>query len=204
MDLDLYENIVRQCRDLNIEWVYLFFIGESLLHPKINEMISFARGHGIKVRLHTNGTIPKVTGVLVDDLHISINSTDFSYIQRNVDRLIELDKPFVLESIDGISPPVESRYAGYISHKEYLNFYLPENNRNGSTSFSMVCSHPYKSLAIGWDGACAPCCVDADIKFSIGRLPEESLLDIWNSPHMQEIRSHPVGICNGCNIKRLP
>ena len=200
MDFDLYQNIVGQCGDLGVEWIYLFFIGEPLLHPDIDRMISFARDHGIKVRLHTNGTISKVTSIVVDSLHISINSTDFIHIQRNIDRLIELDRSFVLESIDGISPPVESRYAGYVSRKKYLNFYLEQ--KDGESQ--VVCSHPYKSMAIGWDGRCSACCVDAEIRFPVGKLPEESLLEVWNGPRMQEIRSHPVDICRGCNIRRVP
>lgn len=202
MDLDLYEHIVKQCEDIGVGWIYLFFIGEPLLHPKIEKMVSFAWDHGIKVRLHTNGTIPKVTSILVDSLHISMNSTDFIRIQRNVDRLIELNRPFVLESINGISPQVENMYSMYISPKEYLNFHLSQSQKDIESQ--VVCSHPYKSLAIGWDGMCSACCVDAEIQFPVGKIPENSLLEVWNSTRMQEIRSHPVNICRGCNMRRLP
>jgi hypothetical protein len=200
MDVDLYKRIIRQCKDLEIEWVYLFFIGESLLHPEIDEMVLFARDNGIKIRLHTNGTIPKVTSILVDSLHISVNSTDFTRMQSNIDRLIELDRTFVLESIDGISPSVGGKYSEYVSNKEYLNFYSQQKD----VESKLICSQPYKCLAIAWDGRFGACCVDSEIQFSLGRFPVESLMEAWNGPRMQEIRSHPVDICSGCNIRRLP
>ncbi len=51
------------------------------------------------------------------------------------------------------------------------------------------CNWLWKSLAIGWDGKVATCCGDFGPHEVFGDLNTQSLLDIWNGPHMVKIRT---------------
>lgn len=56
MNIALYRKIIDELEG-KVYDIYLHHRGESLLHPKLAEMISYARGKRIKTRLHTNATV---------------------------------------------------------------------------------------------------------------------------------------------------
>lgn len=73
MDFDLYRKIVDESKDFVFE-INLAHRGESLMHPKLIEAISYAGKNRIFTRLHTNGSL------LTDDISRKI-------IQSQLDRL---------------------------------------------------------------------------------------------------------------------
>ena len=56
MDWPLYKKIIDEVKDYAYD-VYLHHRGEPLIHPKFPDMIRYARGAGLKVKFHTNGTL---------------------------------------------------------------------------------------------------------------------------------------------------
>ncbi len=56
MRLDLFDRVIGQARRFAHD-VYLHHRGEPLLNPALFDMIRIARGAGLKVRFHTNGTL---------------------------------------------------------------------------------------------------------------------------------------------------
>lgn len=56
MDLELYKKIIDEIRG-EVYDIYLHHRGESLLHPELFRMVSYARFRGIYTRLHTNATL---------------------------------------------------------------------------------------------------------------------------------------------------
>ena len=58
MDFELFCKVIDEARDFVSE-VNLYHRGESLLHPKIGEMIEYARERGVYTKIHTNGTLLK-------------------------------------------------------------------------------------------------------------------------------------------------
>ena len=56
MDFDLYKKIIDEAKDFVFD-VNLFHRGESLLHPRIYDMIKYANEKGIYTRLFTNATL---------------------------------------------------------------------------------------------------------------------------------------------------
>lgn len=56
MDFDLYKKIIDEAQDFVFE-ASLAHRGESLLHPRLQEMIAYAKEKGVFTRLHTNGSL---------------------------------------------------------------------------------------------------------------------------------------------------
>lgn len=51
-----------------------------------------------------------------------------------------------------------------------------------------VCRHLQDSTIIGWDGRVSLCCIDAERKYVLGNVADQSLEQIYNGPAMQQIR----------------
>ncbi len=56
MDFDLYKKIMDQVGPRAND-IYLFHRGEPLLHPRLADMIAYAKKSAATVRIHTNGTL---------------------------------------------------------------------------------------------------------------------------------------------------
>ena len=200
MNLQLYQRAIHECRNLGIEWVYLFHLGEAALHREIAAMIAIARVSGVKTRLHTNGT-RDVSNLEPDALYISANETPFGKMQRNIDKLIERGRCFKIVAIDAISHAITQEYHEYLDRKSYHNWH-------GAVAYAesgdILCSHPYKAMCILWNGLVVPCCADYDGHFVVGDFRSASLEEIWNGPRMQAIRERLAPMCNGCNVERVP
>lgn len=76
LDWDLFRHIVDDISHGTVELV-LHHRGESLLHPRIGEMIRYAHTHGLKTILHTNATLLDAgkTEILLD---AGLDSVSFS------------------------------------------------------------------------------------------------------------------------------
>ena len=51
------------------------------------------------------------------------------------------------------------------------------------------CSDPWKHMSVLWDGRVVPCCFDYDGKYVYGDLNHQSLIEIWNAPPIQGLRT---------------
>ncbi len=104
MRLGLFENIVNQTKELNIENMGLYTTGESFLHPKIFEFIRYAKQKGIKyVYITTNGQalddkkINKILESGLDSIKFSIdaaNKEKYESLKKGAgwDKLIDVIK----------------------------------------------------------------------------------------------------------------
>jgi MoaA/NifB/PqqE/SkfB family radical SAM enzyme len=76
-----------------------------------------------------------------------------------------------------------------------------------------ICSYPWKSMAILWEGTAVPCCVDFDACYPLGHV-SEGIMSLWNSEKMQLLRQTLIDredcgdevfdcvnkLCAGCDI----
>lgn len=74
---------------------------------------------------------------------------------------------------------------------------------------SYLCTYPWRSVVVLWDGRVVPCCRDADAQYVLGDLKRETLAEIWAGPRAQLLRaSHRMGVfaaghpCEGCPWSR--
>ena len=56
MDFEVYKKIINEAKDFAID-INLFLGGESFMHPKIIEMIKYAKDNGLRVRFESNATL---------------------------------------------------------------------------------------------------------------------------------------------------
>ena len=68
------------------------------------------------------------------------------------------------------------------------------------------CNWLWKSMAIYWDGTVPACCADFTSEQIVGNLNENSLMEVWNGPEFQAIRSAQVAgrldeysLCRNCD-----
>ena len=153
--------------------------------------------------MHSNGILP-LEDLEIDELHISKNETPFSRLEKNLRSLVDVGQDFIIDVIEGYgtSDDIPEKFKPFVYKKQFYNW----TGKVGTLAFpsSTVCSHPYKSMIVMWDGKCIPCCPDGEADYVIGDSTRVPLSDIWNSQKMKKIRRKPVGICSFCNIKRTP
>ncbi len=71
------------------------------------------------------------------------------------------------------------------------------------------CDFPWDAMVVTWDGDVVPCCFDYDKKQPLGSLREQSLVEIWNGPAMQALRSEFLDnrvvnpLCRACENRRF-
>ena len=68
------------------------------------------------------------------------------------------------------------------------------------------CTFPWYATYVLWDGSIVPCCVDWWGEYQLGRVPDTSIREAWNSQMMQSLRDklahrqyREVEICRHCD-----
>lgn len=72
-----------------------------------------------------------------------------------------------------------------------------------------LCSYPFRSVVVLWDGRVVPCCRDDDGRLILGDLNRQTLGEIWHGPVARELRRRhrrdelpPGHLCSGCAWSR--
>lgn len=109
MDMDLFTKIINEAADFVFE-INLAHRGESLLHPRFIDALSYAKSKGIYTRLHTNGSLlsedlaRKIIDSGLDRLSFSFDGYDkatyekirrggkFEEVATNIIRFLEIKK----------------------------------------------------------------------------------------------------------------
>ena len=69
------------------------------------------------------------------------------------------------------------------------------------------CSNVFRELVIKYDGSCTSCCMDWKRELIMGKFPETSLKDIWNSDKFNSVRQllydkkRIMDPCRRCNYR---
>ncbi len=63
MDVDKYKGLIDEVSGF-VQEIVMNFAGETMMHPRIGEMIGYAEGKGIEVTVGTNGTFDKTEELL--------------------------------------------------------------------------------------------------------------------------------------------
>ena len=123
MDYGLYKKIINEISG-KIQDVYLHHRGESLLHPRIFDMISYAKERNINTRLHTNATLldeEKVAGII--DSKLDFISFSFDSFEKETYENIRKGAAF------------EKTISNII---EFLKQKQKKQSKNPYTSFTMI------------------------------------------------------------------
>ena len=84
----------------------------------------------------------------------------------------------------------------------------PDGGPAAAEPLRYLCSYPFRSVVILWDGRVVPCCRDDDARYVLGNLNTHTLAEIWQGPAAQELRQRhreerfaQGHLCDGCALR---
>lgn len=250
MSLEVFRKILGDASKAGVRKINIFFLGESLMHKQIFQMIREISDAGLESRLNTNATFldePRALALLesgVNYVTISFEGTDKQTYEKlrvkanyektlaNVENFLRLRASLKsstkvnieiidMEETHGLLDDFERKMRllkpDEVKRKVYRNWigYLEaEKNLNLQEAYN-ICSYPWRSMAVLWDGTYVPCCVDYDGKYPLGTY-SEGLMQAWNGQRMLQLREYLIqrkskiksthgkrechGLCSQCDI----
>ena len=200
--------------------VKFFFLGEPLLHPEFDTLISRAASEGCMVSVQTNGSLlvkpdfaERLVASGVHEIGISvdgINKETYSSIRKGAEW--ERTASGIKKFFDGVD------LIRFINlDRSYSPVFIDENGELHSpgkllhTSYNSdapLCVEPFSKLNILWDGNVTPCCHDIDGVMSYGSVASEKIDGIWRnqafSRLLQALSSHDLSSQAFCRSCRFP
>lgn len=210
MTQDLFEKIIMELKSLKWQGrVFLNVNNEPLIDKNIIERASFTKkqlGDKVTVSMFTNGkllTIDKLVSLVggVDELIINNYSESYRLNSKNT----ELYK-YVKSNLP------QFRSMNIIINRRYVHEILATragnapNKKTRNNNVTTPCIYPYTDITIFPDGKVGLCCNDCYEVTTYGDINSQSLVDIWLSNGLREVRSHMkqgrlnVPFCVECDV----
>lgn len=226
MDFDFFkETIDKNHKFMNKSEIHLYVFGESMLHPKIYDMIAYMKKYNLKIQLNTNATLMneersrKLIDSGLDKLYFSIDD--------ETDKTQDSFETFMRVRGNGKAPQV---IAGILTDTQedttpYENadkiYWSPRHNFAGGINLDTFsdlrnsglkkqgCYFPFYMMVVDWQGKVTVCCKDYNFKLTVGDIHNETLQEVWNSRTMQNLRrtffnDNEPSICTGCSDLYIP
>ncbi len=225
MDYDLYRRIL----DTNPQITCLILTrnGEPFLHPKIVDMIAYAKNKNIYVSIYTNGILlskekaDSMLNIGLDEINFSLEGVDEEYeknkgvpykmLKENVDYLIK--KRDLLKSrlriganIARIRDDDDNIKAIIDAWKgRYDHVHIEPLMGKRSSPRRTTCRTLWRNAVVRWDGVVLPCCVDMEATLVMGDVRVNALKEIFNSDKAIAIRKSHLErryppVCKYCDI----
>lgn len=221
MDFDLYAESIRECAANDLYSIRLSWRGESTLHPKLIDMIAFAKESGIKeVSFLTNGSrlteeySRELVRAGLDYLTISVDGLAHHYNKLRTPltfdeitekiatlyRIKEGAEGFPLVKIQGIWTYIEEGASDYYDHFAPITDNISFNPLHDYSKVetkqeaNFSCQYPWQRISVAYDGSVPMCISDWDGDQILGNIGESSIKEIWHGEAMSELRSiHSAG-----------
>ncbi len=215
---EMFQAIIDEGSEKGLCSIKLNWRGEPLVHPKLPEMIAYAKAKGIvDVFLNTNAAFLTETksrqliNAGVDRIIISFEGYEkdlyesqrvgaiFEETVENVRNFMiirrELNKTLPWVRIQTVLlDELENKQADYADFwEEYVDevAYVDlknEVNRIAVGENDWVCPQLWQRLTISWDGRIMPCVNDTFCNMCLGKILKTSIEDVWKSERLQEMR----------------
>lgn len=205
-------------------YIYLHVKGEPLLHPEIENFITYAFNQGFQINLTTNAVLLKdhlnITQYL-RQINISLHATndiEIIKVSKNIKDCIINFRVWNFEENKKAITLLENEFNVKIS--DTANFKLHDNifvsaqnkfkwpNINDLTSSEKGYCHALKDqIAILVDGTVVPCCLDNNGDIPLGNIFEESFEQIITSEKVTNMlkgfqkRLCVEELCKKCEFK---
>jgi MoaA/NifB/PqqE/SkfB family radical SAM enzyme len=222
LDPALFRSLVD--RTPTLRFVLPFQWGEPLLHPEIDSMVRYAREHGVRTMLTTNGTLldermaQRLFDSGLDRLTISVDGDDATHerirevklseirervatLRRARDRgghALRIDVSMVLD--DTTKPAVDHYRASWRDLADRVQV-IPRLAQRPRTK---ACREAWRgSLVVLVDGTVTACCADSEGVLKLGDATRDAPAQIVNdAPFRRLRRQHKCGdfpaVCAGC------
>lgn len=206
ISMDEYKTVLNKISSYTKE-IYLHVLGEPLLHPSINEFISYAKKKGLEVNITTNGyfidrlkenpkrvnvslhSYNKKYGISLDDYlnkifdYIDSNrdNTYFSlrlWANKNKEIVNYINKRYKL-NLYNVSDNQKIKIGKNLLIDTFHEFIWPNLN-NSYYSENGKCYGLINHIGILSDGTIIPCCLDSEGIINLGNIFADNLGDILN------------------------
>lgn len=226
MDFNLFKRLINE--NPKIEFALMSNWGEPLLHPKIFEMLNYAKKKNIRTLITTNATLlnndEKIKKLLAsgveritisldgfDKVYKKIRGFDYCLIEKRVLRMIELrDKlkldtkidinMVVMDETEDQVPRFYKRWSGVVDRIQIQPnmSFTPKKRKTRCKEFWRG------NLIVLWDGTVVPCCVDYEGQMVLGNANKNKLSKIRNSLQARKFRKmhnkkNFPKVCQNCN-----
>jgi len=216
MEFDLFKKIIDEGSSNELCSIKLSYRGEPLLHPRIADMVSYARKRDIlDIYFNTNGMLltksmgQKLIEAGLNRISVSVEGTDsetyeqirvgakFSRVLRNIETLIKVRErsrvSYPLVRVQTVRLPGLDMNA-YIQFWQprcdevaALDYHAPIRNRS-LVDENWACPQLWQRMAVEWDGTVLPCNNDDYGFLSPGNVGEKTIQHCWQAPMLQEAR----------------
>ena len=232
MGWDTFTRIIDECGASELYSVRLSWRGESLIHPRIFEMITYAveRIPNVSFLTNTYFVTPAVSDFLIEQglayLGCSFDGTGavydrvraparfedslnkLKYLKEKRDSL-GLDKPQIRAC--SIWPAIsEDPQAYYDCLSQAADLVVVNNYKDFSRSPDpmpdFVCQYPWERLMVAYNGRVQCCTGWNSDDISLGNIKDFTLRELWHSDkleHLRELHRHKRRMAvEGCSICR--
>ena len=120
-------------------------------------------------------------------------------------RFSHSDVPEAVESIRALAQEFRDAGADEVIVKEEYVWAEETAAEAPRSSVNTVCTFPWYSAVICWDGTVTPCPQDFHAKMKLGNVREQSLRDVWNGPAYRDHRRRlcsdlgSLALCRKCD-----
>ena len=210
MSLEEYQHVLDEIKPYT-KYIYLHLMGESLMHPKINEFIDLACSNGFYVNITSNGyLINKIkNNKNIRQINISLQSFDEkynitlkNYLDNIFDTINSFDSTIInyriwvnTKNTSKVLDLLEKKYKTKIIPNNRGNFTLDNNiyisfkdefnwptiNNNNNQNVKGSCRALKDHIGVLSNLDVVACCLDSNGDICFGNLKETSLNDILSS-----------------------
>ena len=228
MEQSIFEKVINECKEINIEGVFLTGLGEPLLDPNIVDRVKFIKKKlKIPVTIYTNGTnlnkyLDDLLNVGLDMLYISLNAVNKEKREQimGIDNFDYLDKlirnwnhnkcKIVISSVSdwGLMEVGDCKmmYEMYGKMVDEIYYHYAANWAGKIFDLKFIpknaCPRPFTMIHILNDGRVALCCLDMDGEIILGN----SILEAMNSEKLKFYRQKMIEgkrseleLCKNCS-----
>jgi radical SAM protein with 4Fe4S-binding SPASM domain len=224
MDIRLYRKILDEAGEKGLWGLKLSYRGEPLLHPRIAEMVEYAKKRGV-LDIYMNSN--KLMDAALDRISISVEGIDpvkfeqdrvgakFDRILKNIEILMNL------KAIRGSAIPkirVQTVCLPHVDLDEYTEFWKSRCDEVAAVDYKDVvhrneditrsdwaCPQLWQRMTIEWDGTVMACNNDDFRRLSLGNVYNRDIYSCWHDPLVQKARelhmngkSDLLEACRGC------
>lgn len=223
IDFDLFKKIVREMEDYPETIIVLHRRGESLLHPKISEMLDMVAGKFLQVQMATNATLltkDKFSAIVNGLTFLSFSmDTPENYNKTRIPAKYKKVEAKILEFLDynngRISTQVSMVKTDATSEKDCTGFLelwkdrvdrvriYEEHSSNGKFGSlanprqnRKPCVMPFYELLVYDNGTIGRCNHDwaSDGRNSMGNANAQTLADIWHGQAYSKLRQEQLSL----------
>jgi len=226
IDWDLFTKIIDEGARYDLPSIKLNYRGEPLLHPRLPEMVAYAKERGVlEVQFNTNGLtlnkkmIEQLLDAGLDRIIFSFDGATketYEKIRRgsNYERVVANIKALVARRNErGLKRPCVRVQMVKMKENEhevgqFVEIWLPVANKvavsterqaEGITGdvVHFSCPQIWQRLMVCWDGEVRMCCGDWQGEIVLGDATKSSLCELWHGEKLNHIRElHAQGRFN--------